>query len=364
MKRSVSWVLLTVALAFIAGAAVMQDAHSRAQLSFYSTYDTGPNGYRAIYETLASAHVPVRRFEREIGLLDGDVGTFVVSSIRPELDSGATVNPIDASDAKRLARFVARGGRLVVLNDRDTSALGPFGLTGRREARSANAFAVVTRIPLLTGVERIVAPASYAYSYAALREAVPLFGTRDGAVAAIRPYGKGFVVSVLTPDVFSNRFIERGDNARFAFALLDDGRPVVFDERVHGYAVDKSFWAALPVTVHIAVWVLLAIGVLLLIDANLRFAPAVDAEPPDERDSSAFIASMAALLRRSRAGRALIARFADDAAQRLRSRVSASDRSRSIGRELERLSYGNARVRDDAVVRAARLHAQLRKDLA
>ena len=74
---------------------------------------------------------------------------------------------------------------------------------------------------------------------------------------------------------------------------------------MHGYDDDATLWQVLPQSVRLAAWIVAAIIGLALIGANVPFAPPVPAEPPDERDSSAFVNAMAALLRRAHAAGAL-----------------------------------------------------------
>ncbi len=90
--------------------------------SVYSTYDTGRNGYRALYEVLHSAGVPVGRFERVLGTLDPSVKTLIITG--NENDPGA--HPLDEHDAARLRRFVQNGGRLVAI---DEEFAGPQDVT-------------------------------------------------------------------------------------------------------------------------------------------------------------------------------------------------------------------------------------------
>jgi hypothetical protein len=111
------------------------------------------------------------------------------------------------------------------------------------------------------------------------------------------------------------------------------------------------------------VWVVVAILILALIEGNVRFAPAVAAEPPDERDSSAYIDSMASLLARAHAGKAVIARLADDAVQRARRRASRRDGVTDALNELESLRELERPASGD-LLRAAQLNIKLRKDLA
>jgi hypothetical protein len=140
------------------------------------------------------------------------------------------------------------------------------------------------------------------------------FLARGGTIIAfgtIRDLSKAKRLHVFNVDDYTNSALDKTPSR--ALALYDElaGRgPVVFDEYVHGYDRTRSLWAVLPQPVRVACWIALAALVLWLIDANLRFAPVIPVEPPADRDSSDYVRSMAHLLRRARAGRATIARFA------------------------------------------------------
>jgi len=363
MKRP-GWeaILLVAALVVLVVLAIADGTASRARVSTYSTYDTGPNGYRALYETLLRERVPVRRFERPIGLLDRDVHTLVISSwSRPDR---IPISPLDANDRKRLQRFVRSGGTLIVADDIATSLLVGFGLdSGRIYAQAPGLRPVIASLGVTRGVARVEGTVRVLYRFNAQRAAIPLLGSEGGIAALERTFGNGRIIVITAPDIFSNAYLAKADNARFAFQLLARNGPIAFDESVHGYAQDKSFWAALPVPVHVAVWLAIAILLLLLVDANVRFAPAIPLEAPDERDSSAYIASMATLLERARAGKAVVARLVDDAVRRTRRRFVQRDDVELAVAELESLR-ALERPSDADVLRAAQLYTTLRKDLA
>jgi hypothetical protein len=322
--------------------------------------------------------VAVSRSERELDLLSPAVRTLVISSVVPERDAinSLAVQPITRRDLPLLKAFMRKGGRLVVLaTDIGDPGDAQIGLPAVRAVPAAAYAVPVARVALTTGVARVRASVSVAFPFAT-RKAVPLLATPHGVVAMTYPYGKGEMIAISAPDMFSNGNLAHDDNARFAANVLGTHGPVAFDERVHGYAIDKSFWSALPAPVHAAVWVVLALLILAAIGANVRFAPPLSLAEPDERDSSHYLNAVASLLARARAARSAVADFADDAMRRARRRyglpvqadVSAVVRraDRAEVREgiaaLDRLrSLSNPD--DAALVRAAAVNARLRKEL-
>lgn len=321
---------------------------ARQNPSVYSTYDTGPNGYRALYEVLEQERIPVERVQSELGLMQKTsdaaigmpVGTLVISTIGPEMTYGATLetHPLDDSDLADLRTFVRGGGRLVVF-------IPAF--------KATNIYDALQLKKIKTHVVRVWGDSATEY-----------------------PLGKGVVAVVAMPGIVSDENIAKAQNARFAYAVLAGHGAVGFYERLHGYALDRSFWDALPAPVHLAVWLTLAIAALGLIGANVRSAPATPLDAPDDRNSAAYLTGMASLMRRAHAARAAVATFMDDALRRARKRytlpatagaaVVAERTSRpNIARdfsELQRLLEG-ASVSDAALVEAAALHARLRREL-
>jgi hypothetical protein len=164
------------------------------------------------------------------------------------------------------------------------------------------------------------------------------------------------------PGLGPSRQLHRFDGARFGNAALRDhperaltvynavaGKGLVaFDERPYGYDRTQSLWSVLPTPVHVAFFLAILAVVLALVDANVRFAPAIVREPPADRDSSDYLRSMASLLRRARAGRSAVERFA---------------RAYPKSSELAQLA-AVTRPSDALVLRAATIYAALRKDHA
>ena len=358
MKRRTEVGVLVAGLIVLALlAAGRETAVQRGGRSTYSTYDTGPSGYRALYETLRQAGLPIRRFERTLPLLDPDVGTLVISGY--EDDPGA--KPLTHADADRLARFVNGGGRLVVLDD---------DFAGKRDVTpgvavshpvAARVALALTRGRFTAGVERVDAPIDAAFAFARWPGAVPLLANGRGVVAVAYPHGKGEVVAITAPALFGNAHLLRDDNLAFAYDVLAGHGPAAFDEYVHGYDRDATFWQVLPPAVHAAAWIVAAIVVLALIGANVPFAPPIPPEPADARDSAAFVDAMAALMRRARAAGALTAAFAADAQRRARGRATGPADADALA-ELERLSQ--MPPSDADLLRAAVIGHRFRKEFS
>jgi hypothetical protein len=359
MKRR-RWEIAVLVIGLIVLALVAvgrQQAQYREPPSVYSTNDTGPNGYRALYEVLRAANVPATRFGRLLTLLDPKVRTLVIT--RFEDDPMAGEEPIDENDAKSLTRFVHDGGRLVAI---DTDFAGKADLAPNVgttvEVKDSSGAIALAKGPFTQGVRQIDGPVDAIFRFNATT-GVPLLANQRGVVATYSTYGKGEVIAISAPRLFSNAHLRDGDNAAFAYNAIAGHGPVAFDEYVHGYDDNLSMWSVLPRPMKIALYIVLGIVLLAVLGAAIPFAPTVPLEPPDERDSSAYLDAMAALLRRANAAREAIAQFAADGRKRVR-HVQTDRMKASIG-ELEVLETV-PRPTGAQVVRAAALDYRLRKD--
>ena len=354
--------LAVVALAIVVLLSLAQG--TPPQPSTYSSYDTGPNGYRAVYEVMRREGLSVTRLESDLGTLHDQTATLVLSpNISP---SGTAPAVLDNADAARLADFVRGGGRIVVLGDAlPQAALKDLKLPSQTAVPATSEATRSADVVLTNGVTRVRGPFTDAFNVPRRDFAVTLLLTvRGGATAIAYPLGRGDVLAVTSPGIFSNAQIANDDNARFAYNLLSSGGTVVFDETLHGYTSKQTVWQVLPASVHDAVWIVLAILLIAIIGGIFRSAPPVALQPRGERDSSAYVASMAALLRRARAGHAAVERFAEDALRHVQDR-GAMRRSSEIAAQLEELQQLRklGRPDDGTLLEAARLNVRLRKEL-
>jgi hypothetical protein len=290
MKAHVTEIAIVVCgLAVLIAIAIAQTV---SPPSTYSTYDTGRNGYRALYDVLAREGVPVRRFGRPVAELPAKVRVFAITSTLPETSSGEAYASYDRHDISRLRSFAAHGGRIL------------------------------------------------------------LFVTPDSQFATLFAHR---AVELDVENYTNLQLSKHPERALRIYELVAKLGAVAFDERIHGYEGGRSTWSVLPNPVRAAFWVAMLTLAIVLVDANVRWLPPIPATPPEDRDSSAYIASMASLLRRARAASAAIARFAEDVLRRRRADPRAV--------ELEQLA-SLKRPGDAALLRAARLYCALRKDHA
>ena len=223
-------ILLVVAFANRAG----------ENVSTYSTFDTGVNGFEALYNVLAREGVPVARLTGPFDLRDSRARVVAFAAGEGIYDDG---------DIKRFKVFQAHGGSLVF-----------FG-----GARS------------------------------------PMLGRLRDAKLHVRQIDAALVTN--------GALARRPQQAIVAYDALAGRGLVLFDERLQGYDESRSMWSVMPAAVRAALWVVVVAVLIVLVDANVRFAPAIVREPPPDRDSSAYVRSMASLLRRAHAGAAALRRF-------------------------------------------------------
>ena len=296
MKRHLNLIVLILCSLLIVLLGLERIAlQQRERPSVYSSYDTGPNGYRALYEVLHTAGVPITRFGGLVAALGPSVRTLVITGYEHDPDA----KPLDRRDTDELRRFVANGGRLIAIDEEfagSQDVTPGVGSSFRSPSR-------IAAIPLATnaytaGVAGVHGPIGWVFPYITSR-GIPLLANKDGIVALWYRYGRGEVVAVTAPSLFSNEALRNRDNARFAYNVIAGRGLVAFDEYIHGYSDSPTIWGVLPAAVRAAVWIVLAIAVIALIGANIPFAPPYLPAPPDERTSADYITAIAQLLRRS-----------------------------------------------------------------
>lgn len=355
-RRVLDVAILAAAIVLIAVLASLRAARTAGQYSEPSTHDTGANGYAALYDMLAREEVRVERFDLPLGELSRSSGTLVIAG-----DGGLRAAAPSQSALEFLDRWVKGGGRLVVLDAaisrgaRRTLALAQmrtFVLRGI--AVTGCGFAPVLRGSAVAGAF------AGGYDPACGAHRATLLSVDSRAAGIIYRRGRGTIALLSTATVFDNLHLSQRGNARVAYALLGTG-PALFDERVHGYAAGRTFWEVLPQPM----WIAIAIAVLAVLlgvaGANLPFAPPAQVQVPEERDSGAYIASLARMLERGGASREAIARITARCEVVLKPRAGGDERARMLLRELRTLE-ATPRPGPHEVLHAGRIFARVRKD--
>ena len=296
MKMRTDLLIVLAGVAIVGALAFAGSARTAPGPSVYSTYDTGPNGYRALYVVLGESGVRVSRFERVLGTLDPSIGTLVLTGYEDDPHA----KPLDDKDAARLRRFVAGGGRLVAI-DEEFAGSADVAPAVATTVKNAGGDAVpLARNGYTAGVKRVAGRIEWIFPFRD-RNGIPLLANDKGMVAVLYRLGRGEVIAIAAPRLFGNAGLRNADNLRFAYNAIAGHGEVAFDEYAHGYVDSPTLWNTLPAAVRLAAGIVCLAAVLALIGANLAFAPPYLPNAPDERDSSGYIAAMAELMSRSRA---------------------------------------------------------------
>jgi hypothetical protein len=210
----------------------------------YSIYNTSPEGVSLAYGYLGSTGHDVRPLAHSLdkALLPDNA---VLLRLRPEppadfseVDAGRSVHlkPEHAWDQKEASTYaftaeeedwVRRGGRLVIAIDRSYGSVGVRSLASPPPAKV---------YPLWPDVERLAPPSPRILTGPTARECVTLFASGEGAVLGRQSRGKGDVLLCSVPEIFQNRSLGSADHLALLARLASTGRPVYFDEYVHGVA--------------------------------------------------------------------------------------------------------------------------------
>jgi hypothetical protein len=257
-----------------------------------SSYATAGSGSAAYATLLARNGHPVTRLRRSLEPTPAGIErtTLVV------LDA----HGVSEADARALRSVVRRGGRLITGDfggdDRLLDAL--FAEPPVWSLQAGGIAHPIASFPETVGVTRVRSDSGAAWKR--LGQTVPILTNGHGATATIASVGRGTVVLLADTSPLSNRLLARDDNALFGVAVAGEaGRPVVFDEAVHGYG-EATGLRALPSQWKWALAILLAATVAWMIANGRRFGPPERAArdlPPARR---AYVDAVAANVARTK----------------------------------------------------------------
>ena len=321
-----------------------------------STFNSGATGTQALYDFLHESHYPVVRWREGPSSLLSFNGpkpaTFVII--------GHTQVGFTATESREILRWVALGGRLVLIDRSPDRRLAPnskdwslkFGVqsyawgdldpndfaqmsagvkairpaqptTLARNVESVMPSRFTGRITIGTNVSDKNSHGSASppqedtqdsdesddYAIQTPPETGPQapvvhFGDDQGAILVDYPYGKGRIVLLTDPFIVANNGIGRADNLLLAVNVVaGSGGMIAFDEFHQGRATTHNalfqYFSGTPVPAICAQLAL--IGLAMIWTRGRRFARPLPLPHVDRRSKLEFVASMAELQQRARA---------------------------------------------------------------
>lgn len=266
--------LLGVALVWLFGEAGRRGTFAEP----LSTYRSAPDGARGLFLFAQRLGVPATR--RHVDLMDLDATKTGALAL-------LGVGRLDKSEQEKLEKFVAAGGRVLIVEGAAPEKHSLFeDLLGSKRAvleafgvrvaacdspEIERQLEVALASPLTSGVE---APLAKVAGYLARDDGKPLMPLlldphADGrAVVATFAQGDGRVIVASAPDLAANRTLARGDNAKLwasVLATLTETGPIEFDEFHHGFTGERSIsgyaarhglhWAVLQTLFALWIWI-------------------------------------------------------------------------------------------------------------
>ena len=298
MKLGLFAALLMLVFVVIVGIDAYQKI--RKQPGPPSTYNTASAGYKALYLWLREMGVPAKRWESPLKELTREAEVLLMMSPRfgPEPD-----------ELKALNTWVRDGGTLVLVSSPWNAFAKHFGFEqkGRtRDQKKEDEKRSFQPGPYIRGQRTIMSKIHPAID-SAKPEAIVHNRDAFGSLIVAREDGKGRVIMIADPSLFSNLHLREGDHARLALDVLlthlGDGR-LLIDEYHHGYGRVTS--VAAYVFESKAFVPLLQVALLLLVlwaAAGRRFGPARPLMRETERSSMEYVRAMAQLFHRVKARR-------------------------------------------------------------
>ncbi|HET7437801.1 MAG TPA: DUF4350 domain-containing protein [Thermoanaerobaculia bacterium] len=298
--------LVGVAVAFVLAGVIWIAGDRRASLRVYddySTANTSEGGLSLASRYLARSGRRVRMLTHALDArpIEANAVLFRVSAELPVFFDVSEFDEIGPRNRRRDTpllsdpeeAFVRRGGRLVIVSP---TTAGTLELRGDTQRTAKKVF------PLGDGIDTFDVPESAKgfTSKSLPPRAIALYESGDAVIAARERIGRGETFLVSVPDLFTNESLAKRGHLALLTMLAGSGRPVYFDEVIHGIASDDGALSILKE------WNL---GPLLLLLAAIAFVdfwrhgkrvgPADDEERDRRSDAVDLVDSLGALYRRA-----------------------------------------------------------------
>jgi hypothetical protein len=266
MRRS--WPLVLAVAAFYVAAVVWIAGDRTASQHVYDSYST----MSTAGEGLSLAYAYLQRQQRNVSMMTHPLGTMPIAANGVVFRVGATP-PIMLEEAeekiansKKIATpllrpeeydFIAHGGRIVLAVPGNLIPL---------EFRYDAAPTADSVFPFAANVRQIaIAPRRGIDARSLLPRMVALYAAGPRVVVARESIGRGDLVVVADPEIFTNDQLRIGHHLPFLLALCGEAtRPLLFDETIHGLS-DSDGPLALLQDWNLGPFLALLLGVAALI---------------------------------------------------------------------------------------------------
>jgi len=256
-----------------------------------SSYATAPDGVAAYAALLAVNGHPVDHLRQPVVAAPASLraSTLIL------LDAGG----VSAAEARAIRSNVRAGMRLVTSDfggdDRLDSIVDPAPSWSPRRAVHA-----APTLPVMETAGVATVRGQGAGTWSRPGGGLPVLADHGRPFTLTARVGKGTVVLLADSSPLTNHLLAHASNATFGVDIAGEvGRPVVFDEAVHGYGTRKGF-ASLPPRWKATAMALLAAVVMWMVASARRLGPPERTErelPPPRR---AYVDALASTLARTR----------------------------------------------------------------
>jgi hypothetical protein len=306
MSRMTTWLLAALLLGvFVAvvGYVVRERARAGVGLPAYSVYSKEAEGMSEagyVLGRLGWTPVAVTRPLQNTdhrGLLivvEAETGNPFQQDLEPQRDS----------EAVGILNWVAAGNTLLLCGRSDTNLHELLGVrpSGKAAVRSDK----VEAVRLGQGgvyFDDVVRISADTRAVLSAPRGLPLWSGPDGVGAVLLAHGKGRVIAVADPGVFTNRGLGRDDNVIFLRNVAElhaRDRTVYFDEYHHGFRSEGGFWGYLGhYGQRLALLPLLIVMAVVAWRWLVRLGPAVPTPRTEQADAVDYASALARLYQRA-----------------------------------------------------------------
>jgi hypothetical protein len=260
-----------------------------------SVRNTEGKGAKAYYLLLERLEFEVKLSESPLSSLSGDWGVLI--SLSPQKEIGM-------SEAEHLMQWLTGGGTIIMADANQNTIFRKTGIIPYMTGNDPHPQEIVP-IPcsLTAGVSKVQITSNWRLKFNNSFSRTILLVDERGTIAASLAIGKGHLIILSTPELFSNELIGQSDNSVFCVNMASAGfKRVCFDEFHHGFSTGRNIFTLLNMPVKLSLIQLFVITLLFLVAKEKNYSAPQMEDGEEERKSMEYIRSIAQLLQRSNSG--------------------------------------------------------------